>query len=556
MEKIIKTNTRKQFNNLDGLPLYDRSLVDYPKYNESIGHAGVKYSMAVQATRGCPYRCFYCDVYKTTLHHFRRSVDSVFDEVKEIAELGIKRIEFIDDIFNVKAKDFVAFFNKVIQNNLKIKFFFPTALKGDLLNKEIIDVMMQGGAVGVNVSLESASPRMQDVMRKHLDIEKFKENLEYICKQYPEAVTTLNTMHGFPTETEDEAMMTLNFILQMKWVHFPYMHIVRILPGTDLEKFALNHGVARKVINESIDKSYHEVTPTLPFSREFTEKCKLIFLKDYVLNKERLLKVLPIQMKHFTEDELNQKYSSYFPSTINKLSDVLKIARIKEDELKIKCLDEKEIAIPNLQQKIRKKFPKKKENSDALRLLLINISSYFTKDRSVSEYDVLEPPLGLIALLSYANHIFGEKIKGSIIKSRVDFDSYEELNKKIDDFDPDIIGVSTMTFHMDFFHKAIKKIREHGFKKMIIVGGPHPTTSSQEVLEDKNIDLCIIGEGEATLTEIIKKLISNGKKRLNYNDVININGLAFSEDNFTKLNSKPTNNIFLEPHNKLGYSGI
>ena len=28
------------------------------------------------------------------------------------------------------------------------------------------------------------------------------------------------------------------------------------------------------------------------------------FLKEYVLNKERLLKVLPIQMKHFTEDEL------------------------------------------------------------------------------------------------------------------------------------------------------------------------------------------------------------------------------------------------------------
>ena len=89
--------------------------------------------MAVQATRGCPYRCFYCDVYKTTLHHFRRSVESVFEEVKAIADLGVKRIEFIDDIFNVKAKDFVAFFNKVIQNNLKVKFFFPTALKGDLL---------------------------------------------------------------------------------------------------------------------------------------------------------------------------------------------------------------------------------------------------------------------------------------------------------------------------------------------------------------------------------------------------------------------------------------
>ena len=112
--KTYLTPTRKQFNELDLLPRYDRSLVEYGKYNEHIGHAGVKYSMAVQATRGCPYRCFYCDVYKTTKHHFRRSVDNIFDEVKAIADMGVKRIEFIDDIFNVKAKDFVEFFNKVI----------------------------------------------------------------------------------------------------------------------------------------------------------------------------------------------------------------------------------------------------------------------------------------------------------------------------------------------------------------------------------------------------------------------------------------------------------
>ena len=208
-QAIVQTKTRKQIGDLDTLPLYDRSLVDYTKYNESIGHAGVKYSMAVQATRGCPYRCFYCDVYKTTKHHFRRSVDNIFEEVKMLADLGLKRIEFIDDIFNVKAKDFVAFFNLVIKSNLKVKFFFPTALKGDLLNKEIIDTMIQGGAVGINLSLESASNRMQKVMRKYLDIEKFRDNLDYICKNYSdEAVTTLNTMHGFPTETEEEAMET------------------------------------------------------------------------------------------------------------------------------------------------------------------------------------------------------------------------------------------------------------------------------------------------------------------------------------------------------------
>ena len=492
--KIHLTKTRKQINKLDSLPIYDRSLVDYSKYNTNVGHAGVKYSMAIQATRGCPYRCFYCDVYKTTLHHFRRSVDSIYEEVKMIADMGVKRIEFIDDIFNVKEKDFVEFFNRVIKDNLGVSFFFPTALKGDLLNKEVIDTMMQGGAVGVNVSLESASSRMQKVMRKNLNIEKFRDNLDYICKEYPSAVTTLNTMHGFPTETEEEAQMTLDFIFSMKWVHFPYTHIVRIFPGTDLEKFALEHGVNKGAINDAIDKSYHEVAPTLPFKKEFTDQYKLKFLKEYVLNKERLKKVLPVQMKHFTEDELNQRYSSYFVSRINGLQDVLKMAGIKKDELKIECLSEEEVKIPDLGKKINKLFPVKKVKKNAFKVLLINISTHFTKDRSITEYDVVEPPLGLIALQSYLDHVFKDEVEGKLIKSRIDFDNYEALDKIVKDFNPDLIGVSSMTFHKDFFHDAIEKIREGGYQKTLLVGGPHPTTSYEEVLKDNNIDICAIGK--------------------------------------------------------------
>ena len=159
-DKIVKSKERAQigssksvFPHLDKLPFVDRTLIDYKKYHKYVGHAGRKNFMAIQATRGCPYKCFYCDIYKTTVIHYRRSVESIFEECKMIYDLGIRRIEFIDDIFNVNVKHCAAFFEKVIKSKLDFEFMFPTGLKGDLLTKELIDTMVEGGTRGMNLSL-------------------------------------------------------------------------------------------------------------------------------------------------------------------------------------------------------------------------------------------------------------------------------------------------------------------------------------------------------------------------------------------------------------------
>ena len=141
----------------------------------------------------------------------------------------------------------------------------------------------------------------------------------------------------------------------------------------------------------------------------------------------------------------------------------------------------------------------------------------------------MEPPLGLIALQSYLDNKFKEKLQGKIVKSRLDFDSYPEMIQLINNFKPDIIGISVMTFYKDFVHRAIKYIRKQNINIPIFIGGPYPSGDYENVLQDENIDLCLLGEGEITLSDLIDHMINNGNKLPSKKELKEIPGLAFLE---------------------------
>ena len=131
--KFILNERRPQIDNLDALPIWDRGLIDYKKYHQHVGQSGIRYEMTIQGTRGCPFRCFYCDVQHITPFHRRRSAENIFEEVKYLSSLGVKRIEFIDDAFNVNIKEFKHFFKMIIDSKLDVQFYFQSGLRGFLL---------------------------------------------------------------------------------------------------------------------------------------------------------------------------------------------------------------------------------------------------------------------------------------------------------------------------------------------------------------------------------------------------------------------------------------
>ncbi|MCP4152415.1 MAG: AMP-binding protein, partial [bacterium] len=519
---------REQIKDFDSVPIPDRSLVDYAQYHRYIAEAPAKHTVTIQGTRGCPFECAFCHKIWSKNHVFR-SAENLYGEIKKLYDVGVRRFEYVDDIFNLNKKNSRRFFELIIKNGLKVNLFFTSGLRGDILTKDDIDLMVEAGTVDFDFSLESACPRIQDVLRKYLKIDKLKENIEYIIKKHPGVIIELQTMHGIPTETEEEALMTLDFIKELKWIDFPYVHLLRIFPETEMTKIALDSGVSMEAIEESADLAFHELSATLPFSREFTKLYQSRYLHEYFLLKERFLSVLPKQMRILTEDELVQKYDSFFPTDIGSFPELLEVIGIKREELGGESLPEDYMSVPDINEKLKKAFPQKEPASDALRVLLLDISLYFSDGGKIL-YDVVNEPLGLIYVLTSLQNDYGEKIHGKIAKSRIDFNSYSQLESLLHEFKPDVIGIRSMSFYKDFFHLTVSLIRQWGLDVPIIAGGPYATSNHDMILRDKNVDLVVLGEGESTFSEVIGKILENNGE-LPGDDVLEgINGIAFMDE--------------------------
>lgn len=85
----------------------------------------------------------------------------------------------------------------------------------------------------------------------------------------------------------------------------------------------------------------------------------------------------------------------------------------------------------------------------------------------------------------------------------------KEIKKEIKNFRPDIIGVSVMfTAFAQDAQEIARLAKEVSPKILTVLGGAHVSIDPQSALKDKNVDVVIKGEGEATFLSLVKALES------------------------------------------------
>ena len=132
-----------------------------------------------------------------------------------------------------------------------------------------------------------------------------------------------------------------------------------------------------------------------------------------------------------------------------------------------------------------------------------------------------QPPSGL----GYIAQALEGKVDYEVLDLSLGYKN-THLIKKIEEFHPDAIGISMMTFNYKTSYRLMGMIKERFPNISIIVGGPHLSTLREKVLEDcPAIDYGVVMEGENTLQELclgkeiedIKGLIYRKEDKIHYN---------------------------------------
>lgn len=161
------------------------------------------------------------------------------------------------------------------------------------------------------------------------------------------------------------------------------------------------------------------------------------------------------------------------------------------------------------------------------RILLIQPNmSFWTSDLKETPPNI---PLGLIYIGTVLKQKHSVKIYDRNIRK-----TDNELVRELDNFKPDIVGVTSMTGMMLRDAIKVSKIVRENTKAIIVWGGVHASLRPKNTLKNDFVDYVVRGEGELAMLEMAN-LFDKGKK--NFSKLKNVNFNPMRE--FVDLNKIP-----------------
>lgn len=169
--------------------------------------------LPLQTSRGCYWgKCAFCNLHYDHKHFRPKDMNLVIRDIYSLKErYNTKYIFFADECLPVKTLKGLS--KDLLTSRLDIKWIAGVRFE-EGLTREVIRDIRRAGCLKLVFGLESYSQRVLDLMNKGTKREVVRKVIDDCLEE--DMAVHVYTIVGFPTETFQEAMDSMNFILDNK----------------------------------------------------------------------------------------------------------------------------------------------------------------------------------------------------------------------------------------------------------------------------------------------------------------------------------------------------
>ncbi|MGL4425549.1 MAG: tRNA (N6-isopentenyl adenosine(37)-C2)-methylthiotransferase MiaB, partial [Cetobacterium sp.] len=186
-------------------------------------------------TYGCNNFCTYCIVPYVRGRERSVPMEQILDEVKEFINKGYKEIMLLGQNVNSYGNDFKngENFAILLENICKIEGEFLVRFVSPHpkdFGDDVIEVIAKNEKIArsLHLPLQAGSTKILELMNRKYTKEQYLELAEKLKAKIPGVALTTDIIVGFPNETEEDFLETLDVIDKVKFdIAFMYMYSPR-----------------------------------------------------------------------------------------------------------------------------------------------------------------------------------------------------------------------------------------------------------------------------------------------------------------------------------------
>ena len=236
--EVVINSERVRVKDLDELPFPAIHLLpSLDRYKPYLLHHKRTPLMTVATSRGCPYKCVFCETPSGKIVR-AHSAEYVVDYLDFLGKNhGVREITFLDDTFTLNEKRVHKICELIHKKNIDMTWY--ATAHANVRDMDMFKAMKRAGCWVVAVGIESGSQKVIDTLQKGTT----KENMRATCQGVLDAKLKLKTFFvlGNPGDTIETMDETIEFARELKG-HFPVFSLMTPFPGAPLWENAEEYG--------------------------------------------------------------------------------------------------------------------------------------------------------------------------------------------------------------------------------------------------------------------------------------------------------------------------